>query len=252
MIVERFNAIVFVGDGVAKDIYAAFNLLLQEDHQRVEIRNTRQDCQKPAVSTSITKSIRSKTADSTGKKLCNSQSPIYHLIHSPPTFRTGIPHTYIPLSTTPAPTSALTVFKDLTYSHPRPWQPSPLIFSFNSNLDRALATKSLDEWKALATGAERNIPMLFLGPHATTAVPGSKEHEQEMAVVAKERNWDVLGLWNLSVQATQTTMLGGERVRDDIEERDMESERVETKFGEDMAMVEAMMIVNWLSKLETS
>lgn len=235
MIVERFNAIVFVGDGVAKDIYAAFNLLLQEDHQRVEIRNTRQDCQKPAVSTSITKSIRSKTADSTGKKLCN-----------------RIPHTYIPLSTTPAPTSALTVFKDLTYSHPRPWQPSPLIFSFNSNLDRALATKSLDEWKALATGAERNIPMLFLGPHATTAVPGSKEHEQEMAVVAKERNWDVLGLWNLSVQATQTTMLGGERVRDDIEERDMESERVETKFGEDMAMVEAMMIVNWLSKLETS
>jgi hypothetical protein len=31
MILERFNAIVFVGDDVAQSIYAAFNILLRED-----------------------------------------------------------------------------------------------------------------------------------------------------------------------------------------------------------------------------
>lgn len=31
MILERFNAIVFVGDDIAQSIYAAFNILLRED-----------------------------------------------------------------------------------------------------------------------------------------------------------------------------------------------------------------------------
>lgn len=236
MILERFNAVVFVGGDVIKDIYAAFNLLLQDDHQkRVEIRNARQDCQKASISTSTLQPVRSETANSKGKKMC-----------------TRIPHAYIPISTIVAPISALRTFKDLTYSHPRPWQPSPLIFSFNSNLDTALATEALDEWKALAIGAKRNIPMLFLGPHATTAVSESKEHEKEMTTVARERNWDVLGLWNLTVQATQTTMLSGERDRDVMEGRGIEWEKMETLSGEDLAKVEAMMVVNWLSKLETS
>lgn len=94
--------------------------------------------------------------------------------------------------------------------------------------------------------------MLFLGPHATTAVSESKEHEKEMTTVARERNWDVLGLWNLTVQATQTTMLSGERDRDVMEGRGIEWEKMETLSGEDLAKVEAMMVVNWLSKLETS
>lgn len=149
----------------------------------------------------------------------------------------GIPHAYIPANTVPAPAASVNLFKDLTYSKPNPWQPSPVIFSFGhaSSFDIEMTTRALDEWLALALAAERNISLLFLTPPAI-GLPNSNtavwQFHQRMSILAKQKHVDILGLYNLTLQAS--SMEGG------------------LHFGERVGLVEAMMIINWLSKLETS
>jgi hypothetical protein len=119
-----------------------------------------------------------------------------------------------------------------------------LIFSFShgSSFNTATTTRALEEWYALASGAERNIPMLFLGPPAfglnkalgTAPKEGNTavwQYQQEMLGIARNNHFDVLSLYNLTVQASTPD---GEH------------------FGEKVALVEAMMVINWLSKLDTS
>lgn len=84
--------------------------------------------------------------------------------------------------------------------------------------------------------------MLFLGAPAfgLNKNPAAKPKEGNLAVwqlyeqirdVAKEKHCDVLSLYNLTVQASS-------------EDGEM--------FGLRVTLVEAMMVINWLSKLETS
>ena len=100
----------------------------------------------------------------------------------------------------------------------------------------------MEEWYALAIGAERNFPMLSLGPPAfginqsPSAAPkeGNRalwHYQEQVSGIAKENHFDVLGLYNLTMQ---TSTPDG------------------SHFGEKVALVEAMMVINWLSKLDTS
>lgn len=151
------------------------------------------------------------------------------------------PHAYISFTDTPAPAIAISNFQSLTYQKPDPWRPSPVIMSLGRgfSLDTSTSLRSMDEWINLASGAQRNVPMLLVGPPAygISKVPGREgnmeiwNYQNEMNKVAVERHIDVLGLWNLTVQASSSH---GER------------------YGAKVAMVEAMMVINWLSKLETS
>lgn len=147
------------------------------------------------------------------------------------------PHAYIPFTNTPAPPIAISTFQSLTYQKPDPWRPSPVIISLGRgfSLDIPHSLAAIDEWMSLASGAERNIPVLLLGPPAYgVAKDGNMaiwKYQDEMRRVAREKHVDVLGLWNLTVQAGSRD---GER------------------YGGKVALVEAMMVVNWLAKLETS
>jgi hypothetical protein len=100
----------------------------------------------------------------------------------------------------------------------------------------------MEEWYALAIGAERNIPMLFLSPPAfginqspsTAPKEGNRatwQYQEQVTGTAKENHFDVLGFYNLTMQAS--TPDG-------------------SHFGERVALVEAMMVINWLSKLDPS
>lgn len=130
------------------------------------------------------------------------------------------------------------------YGMPNPWQPSPVIFSFgqSSNFDVTTTSRALQEWLDLAIGAERNVPMLLLGPQAfcwnrslaTSAddINSARQHFYHgIAGIASEKYYELLSLFNLTLQASS---IDGEN------------------FGESVALVEAMMIVNWLSMLATS
>ncbi|KAH7351067.1 hypothetical protein BKA65DRAFT_395770 [Rhexocercosporidium sp. MPI-PUGE-AT-0058] len=244
MIIGRFNAITFVGDDIAQSIYAAFNILLREDlalgglqqwimsdEDKAKCRCHNQflysECQRFAI----------KSSDDVKKNEGRDRK-------GSPYFCDYVPHVYIPVTSVPSSPASQTSFQDLTYGKPNPWQPSPMIFSsgHSSAFDTGTATLAIEEWSALATGAERNIPILFVSPPAfgINKTPGSAPNtgnlavwnfHEEMAPVASEKHFDVLSLYNLTVQASS---VDGER------------------FGEEVALVEAMMIINWLSKLETS
>jgi hypothetical protein len=83
---------------------------------------------------------------------------------------------------------------------------------------------------------------LFLGPHALGFSNSSGnipeegdspvwEFHEQMKDVVKEKHAEVLGLWNLTVQAWSSEGLD---------------------YRQKVALVEAMMVINWLSKLENS
>jgi hypothetical protein len=159
----------------------------------------------------------------------------------------GIPHAYIRVENVPASITSQRLFKDLTYSKPNPWQPSPLIFSFSHGLsfDVGATNRAMEEWYTLAAGAERNIPKLFLDSLAfgvdDVNKPADKlpkegntavwSYQEQVSQIAKDSHFDFLSLYNLTMQVST---LDGQR------------------FGEKVALVEAMMVVNWLSKLDTS
>lgn len=244
MILERFNAITFVGEDLAQSVYAAFNILLREnlalgglqqwimsDEDKAKCRCDNQfldiECQRFVIKSSED----AKKNDGGDRK-------------GSPYFCNDVPHVYIPVKGVPSSAESQAAFKDLTYGKSNPWQPSPMIFSsgHGSVFDTGIATRLMDEWATLATGAERNIPMLFLSPPAfgLNKAPNTAPKEGNLAVwhfhteiapIAREKHFDVLSYYNLTLQASSAD---GE------------------KFGERVALVQAMMVVNWLSKLETS
>ncbi|KAH9212497.1 hypothetical protein DL95DRAFT_426527 [Leptodontidium sp. 2 PMI_412] len=248
MVIERFNAITFVGDDIAQSIYSAFNILLREDlalgglqqwtmsdEDKAKCRCHNQfldiECQRFAVKSSDDVK-KNDSGDRKGSPyFCDSE-------------KKDVPHEFISVNSVPTSPASQANYEDLTYGKSNPWQPSPMIFSFGhgSAFDTGIATRAIDEWSTLATGAERNIPMLFISPPAfgINKAPSSAPRtgnlaawnfHTEMAPVAKEKHFDVLSLYNLTLQASS---VDGER------------------FGEEVALVQAMMIINWLSKLETS
>ncbi|PMD66107.1 uncharacterized protein K444DRAFT_640065 [Hyaloscypha bicolor E] len=243
MILERFNAISFIGDDVVQSVYAAFNVLLREDlalggvQQWIMSDQDRMSCKcgEQFLNPECTR-YAVKNQDEVKKNEGSGKGGLY--------FCARTPHAYIRVESVPASTTSQTLFKDLTYSRPNPWQPSPLIFSFShgSSFDVAATTRAMEEWHTIATGAERNIPMLFLGPPAfstnKTADTPPKErnsavwsYQKQVSVKAKTNHFDVLSLYNLTMQASTPD---GQH------------------FGEAVALVEAMMVINWLSKLDTS
>lgn len=157
---------------------------------------------------------------------------------------TGTPHAYIPIDSVPASEASQSLFRELTYFQPHPWKPSPVIFSYNQepSFNIEVATSAIEEWAARASGAQRNIPILYLGPHgfrqsqdlkagSTGQLSTSLEYHEKVKEVAKKRHFEVLGLYNLTLMAT--TFEG-------------------IHFDQRVALVEAMMIINWLTLLETS
>ncbi|KAE9375379.1 hypothetical protein N431DRAFT_436863 [Stipitochalara longipes BDJ] len=243
MILERFNAISFIGDELVQSVYAAFNILLREDlslgglQQWIMSDQDRKNCKCDGQFLNLEcTGYGMKNRDALKKNSRDQKGSPY--------FCSRVPHAYIRVESTPASTTSQTLFKDLTYSRPNPWQPSPLIFSFNhgSSYNISITTRAVEEWYALAAGAERNIPMLFLGPPAfgINRAPGTTpregyaavwQYQEQVSGIAKENHFDVLSLYNVTMQASTPD---GEH------------------FGERVALIEAMMVINWLSKLDTS
>ncbi|PMD45006.1 hypothetical protein L207DRAFT_629537 [Hyaloscypha variabilis F] len=242
MILERFNAITFIGDELVQSVYTAFNVLLREDlsfgglQQWIMSDQDRRNCKcdEQFLNAECT-GYGVKNWEEVKKNGGNQKGSPY--------FCSRIPHAYIRVESTPASTTSQALFKDLTYSKPNPWQPSPLVFSFSrsSNYDVPTTTRAVEEWHALAAGAERNIPMLFLGPPAlgtekAAGLPkerntGVWQYQEQVFRVVEANHFDVLSFYNLTMQASTPD---GEH------------------FGEGVALVEAMMVINWLSKLDTS
>ena len=132
-------------------------------------------------------------------------------------------------------------FKKLVPMAPRSrYQPIPIIHSISpSTLPQDVASTSLLEFLKLADESKRKTPMLWIGPTAAGHIDikdrkGNQEvwdFDRNMAKVASENNIEVLKMWNLTVQASSYDGL---------------------HFGQKVVITQAMMVVNWLSRLESS
>lgn len=244
MILERFDAIVFVGDEMLQHVYAAFNMLLRENlamgslkqwemkaSEHVACRCDNQiikaDCSKYAVMDN--QAVRDNDGGSSNR------SPYY-------CDRT--PHMYLPISNSPAPEDIRNTFSSLVAKDPESYKPIPVIHSLSlaTSLSWPIATASMDEWVTMADSSTRNVPFLWLGPNAAGHLkpPGQILNQGnnalwhytiEMAKEAHARELDALGMYNLTLQAVSWDG---------------------STYGMKVALVQAMMVINWLSRLEST
>lgn len=120
------------------------------------------------------------------------------------------------------------------------YRPIPIVTSLSpSTVTAADAQTFLLSTLKFADDTERNTPMLWIGPTAAghIEVKGRKgnqeiwDYDRKITRVALENDIEVLGMWNMTVQASSWDGI---------------------RFGERVAIVQAMMVVNWLSRLESS
>jgi len=100
----------------------------------------------------------------------------------------------------------------------------------------------MDEWLAIADASNRNTPFLWVGPTAAGHLkpPGQIlsqgnnalwHYTVEMGKEAKSRGVDALGMYNFTLQASSWD--GSE-------------------YGIRVGLVQAMMVINWLSRLDST
>lgn len=151
-----------------------------------------------------------------------------------------MPHALLHTDQFPASAEAVSKFRDLVRPAPQSnYKPIPVIHSITNEASIEVATWSLVEFLQLADGSKRKTPMLWIGPTAARHIDinGRKGNQEiwrfatEMAKIAKEKDIESLGLWNLTVQADSYDGKG---------------------FGEDVSIAAAMMMINWLARLESS
>jgi hypothetical protein len=151
------------------------------------------------------------------------------------------PHAMLTIDGSPATPEILTKFKKLVPRAPRSsYRPIPIIHSLSPlRFSEETATSSLTEFLALADASSRKTPMLWLGPTAgghnnaknQKSTSQIWEYDAKMAKAAAGMDIEVLKMYNMTAQANS---FGG------------------NSFGEKVAITQAMMVVNWLSRLESS
>ncbi|KAL8965251.1 MAG: hypothetical protein Q9183_003953, partial [Haloplaca sp. 2 TL-2023] len=244
MILDRFDSIVFLGDDSLRHIYSAFNMLLREnlalgglrqwemkeserDHCRCENQLTLPEC----LTHAVTDSQQVRANDAGGS-------------YSSPFFCDRTPHVFIPIDRAPAGENLHTVFNSILHREPDSYKPLAVVHSLSlaTSLSWPEATSSMDEWVELADQSQRNVPFLWVGPNAAGHLkPPSQILSQgnnalwhytvEMAKEAEARALDALGMYNLTLQA---------------------GSKDGTYYGQKVILVQAMMVINWLSRLEST
>ncbi|KAK4941969.1 hypothetical protein LTR10_018150 [Elasticomyces elasticus] len=241
MILERFDAIVFIGDFSLQNIYNGFNILLRQDlasgtlktwdMDKYTLQQCRcdnqfivQSCAGHYVTTSEDVVRDANTAGRNSPYACS---------------RT--PHAFLQIDNSPASNDVLQKFKALVPQVPQSnYKPVPVVHSLSpSTLSAEAAALSMLEFLALADASKRKTPMLWIGPTAAGHIDikdrrGNQEiwdFDKRLAHIAAEHDIEVLKMWNLTVQATSWDGL---------------------RFSEKVAITQAMMVINWLSRLESS
>ncbi|MCJ1312304.1 hypothetical protein MMC25_005978 [Agyrium rufum] len=277
MILERFDAVVFVGDSVLQTIYAAFNVLLRENlatGARLESKF------ESVVGTETEKKEMSQKCRCSGQVERTGCADF--LVRNSDEFlgqagRTGYhctrtPHYLLPLTTTPTPEELQTKLTTI-FDAPGPYsyKPIAIIHSLTEPLSVEMAASSLDELIDIVTSTTHaSTAFLSIGPNANTIhydsystalltkriegddltdqgeirVAGSEDTNDarqrftwDMEKEAEIRGIDSLSMWNL-------TVVSGEKEKGQHESKGMD--------GLEVGIVQAMMVINWLSRLPST
>lgn len=240
MVLERFDAVVFVRDESLQTVYNGLNILLRLDLVHGALKTWEMDgdtldqCRCDNQFTSATCSAHALTSSDEVP-----QTPPGKI--GSPYACNRIPHALLRIASSPAPPSIISKFKTLVPRTKRSnYHPIPIIHSLSpSTVSAEQAVSSLEEFLALADASHRKTPMLWIGPTASghTEIRGRKgnqeiwDFDRQLGQVARDNDVEVLRMWNMSVQANSWDG---------------------ARFGEKVAITQAMMVVNWLARLESS
>ncbi|GKZ62546.1 hypothetical protein AnigIFM60653_010566 [Aspergillus niger] len=156
----------------------------------------------------------------------------------PYTCSSRIPHAFLATSSSPAPRGVIEKFRRMVARGVGRNRPVPVILSLSLSTSYSLSTakSSMDEWLTLAQASGRNTPFLWVGPTAPGLQKDSRDnihasswqYSQDAAQEARNRGLDALGMYNATLQADSWD---GKH------------------YGEKVALIQAMMVVNWLAAL---
>ncbi|GAB1213386.1 hypothetical protein ATERTT37_002535 [Aspergillus terreus] len=136
---------------------------------------------------------------------------------------TKVSHDFITVTNSPAPKGTQEKFRQLLSQTETPQKPVAVIQSLSLSTSYSLTTakNSMDEWLGLAQSSSRITPFLWVGPTA----PG---HQKPSGDNVHASSWQ----YTLDVAAAaQADSWDG------------------MHYGEKVALMQAMMIINWLSAL---
>ncbi|KAL4754599.1 hypothetical protein BDW72DRAFT_189900 [Aspergillus terricola var. indicus] len=238
----QFDGVLFVGDDSLADAYAGFNILLRQDLKQGSLREWEMstalqascECGSQFTNPACSSARISSSEELYSRGAMETQTPY---ICSAKT-----PHKFLSITGSPATSSDHNVFKNLlarpSESESAKKKPIAIIQSLSLSTSYSLSTakNSIDEWLTLAKTSARSTPFLWIGPtapghqkppsdnvHAT-----SWKYTQDMAQVAQAKGIDVLAMYNATLQAQSWDGM---------------------HYGEEVALMQAMMIVNWLASL---
>lgn len=237
-ILERFDGVVFIGDESLETVYSGFNILLRQDLALGALELESMDPMLQAECRCDNQYIKQDCR--THYKLdSKGASPDKHI--GAPYFCNRVRHALLKSQSAKPKPLIIAKFRELIPRAPRSrYRPIPIIHSLSpATVSATDAAASLLEFTKLADDSGRNTPMLWTGPTVAGHIElkgrkGNQEiwdFDRSMAAVANENDIDVLGIWNLTVQATSWDGI---------------------RFGEKVAITQAMMVMNWLSRLESS
>lgn len=241
MILERFSSLVFIGDSTLEPVYAGLNMLLRQDLALGALKGASlvsdetTTCQCDAQFTR--QLCISKHVSSSAQVLPSDPSPYTC---------SRVPHSYLFVHPgAPFPPSTINALESLVPHAPASnYHRIPVITAFGMNefspiSSTADATASLNQILKFTASTGRKTPVLWLGPTAPGHLdvrrnikPGDVwRYGDELARFVRGKDLEVLGMWNMSMQAESWD---GKR------------------FGIRVTVTQAMMVLNWLAKLESS
>ncbi|KAJ9245425.1 hypothetical protein DTO027B5_3181 [Paecilomyces variotii] len=241
-VLNRFDGIVFVGDGPLFSIYAAFNILLRENlvfgslkqwdmdsRQLEECKCDKQFSNSQCLAFRIGSSEEVYSYDGKASSRSPYVCPAY------------IRHIFLPVTGSPSPRSVHDKFQEIMPATAGGNKPVPVIhsLSLSTYLSRKTAAASMDEWLGFARASGRKVPFLWIGPTSAgyqnqRDTVGSQEdlalqqYTLDTARTAHSKGMEVLSMYNATSEATS---LHG------------------SSSGEKTSLMQAMMILNWLSHL---
>ncbi|KAI4275476.1 MAG: hypothetical protein LQ337_003189 [Flavoplaca oasis] len=244
MILDRFDSVIFLGDNTLRHIYSAFNMLLRENIalgglKEWEMKESEREACRCDNQLSRPECLAYSILDSRAVRSNDASSG-----HSSPYLCDRTPHVFIPVDRSPAAEDLHTTFNSFLHREPDSYKPIAVIHSLSlaTSLAWPTATSSMDEWVTIADMSQKNVPFLWVGPNAAGHLkPPSQIISQgnnalwhytiEMAKEAEARQLDTLGMYNFTLQAGSWDG---------------------TYYGQEVVLVQAMMVINWLSRLEST
>ena len=158
--------------------------------------------------------------------------------------KAGAPHVFLPVSGSPASDELHDRFTNLLKGNPDSYKPIPVIHTLglSTSLSWPDATASMDEWVSMADASGRSVPFLWVGPNAAGHLKPPAQimaqgnnalwhYTVEMAKEARSRDLDALGMYNLTLQASSWDG---------------------SSYGLRVGLVQAMMVINWLARVEST